>query len=114
MQDKIIGIVIFLIVGILMAGIGKMGGETGPDWGAIATGALADNGLWAQAIIALTVAGMAMGVYTNGGLSGVDARGVITMLIMEAFVGGFFPYDQWAAWLATAWILTGGGLLNKN
>ena len=57
---------------------------------------------------------MAMGVYTNGGLSGVDARGVITMLIMAAFVGGFFPYDQWAAWLATAWILTGGGLLNKN
>ena len=114
MQDKIIGIVIFLIVGILMSGISAMGTEAGADWANIAKGALADNGLWAQAIIALTVAGMAMNVYTNKGLSGVDAREVITMLILAAFVGGFFPVDSWAAWLATAWILTGGGLLNKN
>ena len=114
MQDKIIGIVIFLIVGILMTGIGAMGTEAGADWAGIAKGALADNGLWASAIVALTVAGMAMNVYTNKGLSGVDAREVITMLILAAFVGGFFPVDSWAAWLATAWILTGGGLLNKN
>ena len=114
MQDKIIGIVIFLIVGILMAGIGQMGGETPPEWGKIATGALADNGLWAAAIVALTVAGMAMGVYTNGGLSGVDFRGVVLMLIVASMVGGWFPIESWGAWLGTAWILTGGGLLNKN
>lgn len=114
MQEKIIGIVIFLIVGILMAGIGDMGGETAPEWGKIATGALANPGLWAKAIVALTVAGMAMGVYSNGGLSGVDIRGAAMMLILAAWIGNYFPWDSWGAWLGTAWILTGGGLLNKN
>ena len=114
MQDKIIGIVIFLVVGILMVGVGAMGTEAGPDWGGIATGALGNSALWAKAIVALTVAGMAMGVYTNGGLSGVDVRGAAMMLILASWIGGYFPIESWGAWLGTAWILTGGGLLNKN
>ncbi|MGB1397561.1 MAG: hypothetical protein ACPHP7_00340 [Planctomycetota bacterium] len=114
MQDKIIGIVIFLVVGILMVGVGAMGTEAGPDWGGIATGALGNADLWAKAIVALTVAGMAMGVYTNGGLSGGDVRGAVLMLILAAMVGGTFPWTSWGACLATAWIVTGGGLLNKN
>ena len=111
MQDKIIGIVIFLAVGILMTVVGA--GE-GADAVGTAYGALANSDLWASAIVALTVAGIAMGVWSNGGLSGVDIRSAVLMLILAAMISGDFKWDSWGACLATAWIVTGGGLLNKN
>ena len=106
---------VFLLVGAGVAFLAAPGGEgaAGLSMGTI-TDALSNNTVWATAIVALTVAGMAMGVYSNGGLSGVDVRGAFTMLILASMVGGTFPTESWGAWLATAWILTGGGLLNKN
>ena len=62
MQDKAIGIVVFLLVGTVMTGLAA--GEA--DWGAIALGSLSTAGTWATAITALAVAGMAMGTYNNG------------------------------------------------
>ena len=104
MQDKAIGIVVFLLVGTVMTGLAA-GGEA--DWGAIAMGSLSTAGTWATAITALAVAGMAMGTYNNGGLSGADIKQTVLLLAVAALVGGTFP-DAWGAWLALAWIITGG------
>ena len=107
MQDKIIGIAVFLVVGILMVGLG--GADTGwTGWVATAKGALTTPSTWAAAIVALAVARMAMGVYTGGGLNADDVKGAILLVLLSMMVGGTFPMDSWGAWLGTAWILTGG------
>ncbi len=103
MQDKIIGIIVFLVVGTLMTGLAA-GAEA--DWGAIAMGSISTAGTWATAITALAVASLAMGVYTNGGLSGADIKGTILLLIVAGMVGGAGP-DGWE-WLGVAWLVTGG------
>lgn len=104
MQDKIIGIAVFLVVGILMVGFGS----PDTDWLATAKGALTTPKTWAAAIVALAVARMAMGVYTGGGLNADDVKGAILLVLLASMVGGTFPMDNWGAWLGTAWILTGG------
>ena len=104
MQDKAIGIVVFLLVGTVMTALAA--GE-GADWGAIAMGSVSTAGTWATAITALAVAGMAMGCYNNGGLSGADIKHTVLLLAVAGLVGGTFP-DAWGAWLALAWIITGG------
>jgi hypothetical protein len=104
MQDKAIGIVVFLLVGTVMTAL--TAGE-GADWGAIAMGSVSSAATWATAITALAVAGLAMGCYTNGGLSGADIKGTVLLLAVAMLVGGTFP-DAWGAWLALAWIVTGG------
>jgi hypothetical protein len=107
MQDKIIGIVVFLVVGVAITTVGGEGGFSG-DWMGNLTAALGSQAIWATAITALAVASLAMGVYTNGGLSGADVKGTILLLIVAAMVGGTFPVDSGGAWLGTAWLVTGG------
>jgi len=70
-------------------------------------GSVSSAATWATAITALAVAGLAMGCYTNGGLSGADIKGTVLLLAVAMLVGGTFP-DAWGAWLALAWIVTGG------
>ncbi|MBT6785409.1 MAG: hypothetical protein HN598_04590 [Planctomycetes bacterium] len=103
MQDKIVGIVVFLVVGTLMTGLAA-GSEA--DWAAIAMGSVSSASTWATAITALAVAGMAMGVYTNGGLKGADIKGTILLLIVASIVGNSGP-TGWE-WLGVAWLVTGG------
>ena len=104
MQDKIIGIAVFLVVGILMVGFGS----PDTDWLATAKDGLTNPATWAAAIVALAVARMAMGVYTGGGLNADDVKGAILLVLLASMVGGTFPMDYWGARLGTAWILTGG------
>lgn len=107
MQDKAIGIVVFALVGVLM-GFLAHSGDAGYDFAGGIKGALSDSGTWATAITALAVAGMAMGVYTNGGLSGADIKTTVLLLVVAALVGGTFPWTSWGAALALAWLVTGG------
>ncbi len=107
MQDKIIGIVVFLVVGVAITTVGGEGGFSG-DWMGNLTAALGSQAIWATAITALAVASMAMGVYTNGGLSGANIKQTVLLLIVASLVGGTFPADSWGAWLGTAWLVTGG------
>ena len=110
MQDKAIGIVVFLAVGAVITGLGSMGDEGGADWVGLLMGSLSggENGsLWAASITILAVAGMAMGTYKNGGLSGVDVKHTVLLLALAGMVGGTFP-DSLGAYLALAWIITGG------
>ena len=76
------------------------------DWAAIAMGSVSSASTWATAITALAVAGMAMGVYTNGGLKGADIKGTILLLIVASIVGNSGP-TGWE-WLGVAWLVTGG------
>jgi hypothetical protein len=109
MQDKIVGIVVFLVVGTLMVGLRDTGGaDGGVAWADHLIGSLSTAGTWAAAITAMAVAGMAMGVYTNGGLSGANIKQTVLLLIVASLVGGTFPADSWGAWLGTAWLVTGG------
>ena len=48
-----------------------------------------------------------MGTYKNGGLSGVDVKHTVLLLALAGMVGGTFP-DSLGAYLALAWIITGG------
>ena len=107
MQDKAIGIAVFVVVGVLMSFL-AFSGEGSYDWGPGIQKALSDPGSWATAITALAVAGMAMGVYTNGGLSGANIKQTVLLLIVASLVGNSFPVDSWGAWLGTAWLVTGG------
>ena len=107
MQDKAIGIAVFALVGVLM-GFLAHSGEAGYDFVGGIQAALSAKGTWATAITALAVAGMAMGVYTNGGLSGANIKQTVLLLIVASLVGGTFPVDSWGAWLGTAWLVTGG------
>ena len=106
MQDKIVGIVVFLVVGTLMVGLRDAGGAEGVAWADHLIGALSTADTWAAAIVALAVAGMAMGVYTNGGLSGANIKQTVLLLIVAMLVGGTMP-DAWG-WLGVAWLVTGG------
>ena len=107
MQDKAIGIVVFAAVGVLMGALAHSGDASYDVVGGI-KGALSDSSTWATAITALAVAGMAMGVYTNGGLSGADIKQTVMLLIVAALVAGTFPWSDWGAALALAWLVTGG------
>jgi hypothetical protein len=107
MQDKIVGIVVFLVVGTLMVGLRDTGGaDGGVAWADHLIGSLSTAGTWAAAITAMAVAGMAMGVYTNGGLSGANIKQTVLLLIVAAIVGGTGP-SGWE-WLGVAWLVTGG------
>jgi len=111
MQDKIVGIVVFLVVGSVMVGLRDAGGADGAmetSWADHLIGSLSTAGTWAAAITAMAVAGMAMGVYTNGGLSGANIKQTVLLLIVASLVGNSFPVDSWGAWLGTAWLVTGG------
>jgi hypothetical protein len=114
MQDKAIGIGVFALVGVLMGflafqGVTNDAGVTSSyDFIGGFKSALSDPGSWATVITALAVAGMAMGVYTNGGLSGANIKQTVLLLIVAMLVGGTFPVDSWGAWLGTAWLVTGG------
>ena len=90
MQDKIIGIAVFLVVGILMVGFGS----PDTDWLATAKDGLTNPATWAAAIVALAVARMAMGVYTGGGLHADDVKGAILLVLLASMVGGTFPMDN--------------------
>ena len=106
MQDKIVGIVVFLVVGTLMVGLRDSGGAEGVNWADHLIGSLSTASTWAAAITAMAVAGMAMGVYTNGGLSGANIKQTVLLLIVAAIVGGTGP-SGWE-WLGVAWLVTGG------
>jgi hypothetical protein len=54
----------------------------------------------------MAVAGMAMGVYTNGGLSGANIKQTVLLLIVASLVAGAGP-SGWE-WLGVAWLVTGG------
>jgi hypothetical protein len=109
MQDKAIGIAVFALVAVLMGFLAFQGAaDEGYDFMGGIKQALSDPGSWATAITALAVAGMAMGVYTNGGLSGVNIKQTVLLLIVASLVGNTFPVDSWGAWLGTAWLVTGG------
>jgi hypothetical protein len=109
MQDKAIGIAVFALVAVLMGFLAFQGaaGE-GYDFMAGIKNALSNPESWATVITALAVAGMAMGVYTNGGLSGANIKQTVLLLIVAMLVGNNFPVDSWGAWLGTAWLVTGG------
>ena len=107
MQDKGLGILVFVVVAVLLGFLG-FSGEGSYDFMGGVKGALSDPGTWATVITALAVAAMAMGVWTNGGLSGVDIKQTVLLLVVAALVGGTFPGGDWGAALALAWILTGG------
>lgn len=107
MQDKAIGIAVFAFVGVLMGYLAFNGDASYDIVGGI-KGALSNADTWATAITALAVAGMAMGVYTNGGLSGADIKQTVMLLIVAALVAGTFPWNEWGAALALAWLVTGG------
>ena len=105
MQDKAIGIAVFLVVGTVMTALAA-GAEA--DWVGTLIASVSTASTWATAITALAVGGMAMGVYTNGGLSGADIKQTVLLLIVAMLAGGTFPADSWGAWLGTAWLVTGG------
>jgi hypothetical protein len=116
MQDKAIGIAVFALVGVLM-GFLAFSGEGSYEFVGGIKGALSDPGSWATAITALAVAGMAMGVYTNGGLSGANIKQTVLLLIVAMLVNSFgtdaegapnpAAFDSWE-WLGVAWLVTGG------
>ena len=107
MQDKIVGIVVFLVVGTLMVGLRDTGGaDAGVNWADHLIGSLSTAGTWAAAITAMAVAGMAMGVYSNGGLSGANIKQTVLLLIVASIVAGTGP-SGWE-WLGVAWLVTGG------
>lgn len=114
MQDKAIGIAVFALVAVLMGFLAFQGaaGEGYDFMGGIKQ-ALSDPGSWATAITALAVAGMAMGVYTNGGLSGANIKNTVLLLAVAGLVGGDIAWGGdgaagWGVWVGLAWLITGG------
>jgi hypothetical protein len=118
MQDKAIGIAVFVVVGVLMSWLGGAGGAF--ELTVSAKDALSNPATWATVITALAVAGMAMGVYTNGGLSGANIKQTVLLLIVAMLVHSFGSHEvagetvrnasafsDWE-WLAVAWLVIGG------
>jgi|APSaa5957512493_1039668.scaffolds.fasta_scaffold121759_1 hypothetical protein len=114
MQDKAIGIAVFLVVGTVMTALAA-GAEA--DWVGTLIASVSTASTWATAITALAVGGMAMGVYTNGGLSGANIKQTVLLLIVAMLVNSFgtnaegapnpAAFDGWE-WLGVAWLVTGG------
>ena len=102
MQNKVIGVVVFLAVGVVINGLNSDPMSFGNPFGA---------NFWATCGTILTtlgVANIAMSLYSTGGVSSADAKHCALLVIVGMVVSGGYPLDNgWAA-LALAWILVGG------
>ncbi|HIA28608.1 MAG TPA: hypothetical protein EYN79_10955 [Planctomycetes bacterium] len=110
MQNKVIGVVVFLAIGVVLTGL--MSGswaDLNPFTYSGAEGS-GDNfwTLCGMVLTALGVGNLAMGLYSSGGVSSADAKSCALLVIVGMVVSGGYPLDNgWAA-LALAWILVGG------